>query len=58
MLIFQEYIQMNIILASKSPRRKEILETLGISFTIVTADTDEQSTQTDPALLVEQLALQ
>lgn len=49
---------MNVILASKSPRRKEILETLGISFTIVTADTDEQSEQTDPALLVEQLALQ
>lgn len=49
---------MKVILASKSPRRKEILETLGISFTIVTADTDEQSTQTDPALLVEQLALQ
>ena len=49
---------MNIILASKSPRRKEILETLGISFTIMTADTDEHSDQTDPALLVEQLALQ
>ena len=49
---------MIVILASKSPRRKEILETLGISFTIVTADTDEQSEQTDPALLVEQLALQ
>ena len=49
---------MKVILASKSPRRKEILETLGISFNIVTADTDEQSTQTDPALLVEQLALQ
>ena len=49
---------MKVILASKSPRRKEILETLGISFRIVTADTDEQSTQTDPALLVEQLALQ
>ena len=49
---------MNVILASKSPRRKEILETLGIDFTIVTADTDECSMQTDPALLVEQLALQ
>ena len=49
---------MNVILASKSPRRKEILETLGIDFTIVTADTNEHSTQTDPALLVEQLALQ
>lgn len=49
---------MQVILASKSPRRKEILQTLGISFTIVTADTDESSDQTDPALLVEQLSLQ
>ena len=49
---------MHIILASKSPRRKEILEMLGVPFTVMTADTDERSTQTDPALLVEQLALQ
>lgn len=49
---------MQIILASKSPRRKEILETLGIPFTIMTADTDECSNQSDPALLVEQLAMQ
>ena len=50
--------EMKVILASKSPRRKEILQTLGIDFTILTADTDEHSAQTDPALLVEQLALQ
>lgn len=50
--------EMKVILASKSPRRKEILQTLGIDFTVVTADTDEHSAQTDPALLVEQLALQ
>lgn len=49
---------MQVILASKSPRRKEILEMLGVPFTVMTADTDEHSTQTDPALLVEQLALQ
>ena len=49
---------MKVILASKSPRRKEILETLGVPFTIMTADTDECSDQTDPALLVEQLSLQ
>ncbi|MBO5842140.1 MAG: septum formation protein Maf [Clostridia bacterium] len=49
---------MHIILASKSPRRKEILEMLGVPFTVMTADTDEHSTQTDPAMLVEQLALQ
>ena len=30
-----------IILGSKSPRRKELLEGLGISFTIRTKDTDE-----------------
>jgi septum formation protein len=51
-------MDMHIILASKSPRRKEILEMLGVPFTVMTADTDERSTQTDPALLVEQLALQ
>ena len=31
---------MKIILASKSPRRKEILETLGIQFEILTANKD------------------
>ena len=39
---------MKFRLASKSPRRKEILENLGISFEIVTADTDEDSEITDP----------
>ncbi len=47
---------MKIILASKSPRRKEILENLGIDFEIVTADTDESSDMTEPAQLVELLA--
>ena len=32
---------MKVILASKSPRRKEILETMGISFEIDVADVDE-----------------
>ena len=48
---------MNFILASKSPRRKEILETLGIKFEIVTADTDESSTERDPYKLVELLSM-
>ncbi len=47
---------MKYILASKSPRRKEILETVGISFEVVTADTDESSEETDPRALVELLA--
>ena len=32
---------MKIILASKSPRRKEILETMGVEFEIDVADVDE-----------------
>ncbi|MBO5305602.1 MAG: Maf family protein, partial [Clostridia bacterium] len=39
---------MKFILASKSPRRKEILENIGLDFNIVTADADETSHKTDP----------
>lgn len=45
-----------IILASASPRRKEILSSLGVNFTVLTADTDESSDITDPRLLTEELA--
>ena len=48
---------MRIVLASRSPRRREILETLGVAFTIVSADADEASTLQDPAALVTELAL-
>lgn len=47
---------MRIILASRSPRRKEIFELLGLKFDIETADADERSDIKDPALLVETLA--
>ena len=47
---------MNYILASKSPRRSEILQNLGIPFRVVTADTDENSSLTDPCALVEELS--
>ena len=43
---------MKIILASKSPRRKEILESLGINFEIIVSDIDESSSVDDPAELV------
>ena len=46
----------HFILASQSPRRKEILETLGLSFEIVVADTDEESEEKNPYRLVELLA--
>ncbi len=48
---------MKIILASKSPRRKEILSNLNINFEVITADTDESSDITVPEKLVEELAL-
>jgi len=48
-----------IILASGSPRRKEILELLGLEFEVVESQFDEELIKTDdPAELVEELALQ
>ena len=48
---------MKFILASKSPRRREILANLGVSFEVITADTDESSDITDPGAMVEELSL-
>ena len=48
---------MKFILASKSPRRREILEMLGIDFEVITSDADESSNITDPRRLVEELSL-
>ena len=48
---------MRIVLASKSPRRREILSMLGLKFDIVSADADESSEITDPAHLVRELSL-
>ena len=41
---------MALILASASPRRQELLRTLGLAFTVKTADIDETM---DPALGAE-----
>ena len=48
---------MKYILASKSPRRREILEMLGVEFEVITSDADESSDITDPYKLVEELSL-
>ena len=45
-----------IILASASPRRTEILRTLGVEHIIFTANADESSDITDPHLLTKELA--
>lgn len=48
---------MRVILASKSPRRREILEMLGVRFEIISADADEHSEERNPAALVTELSL-
>lgn len=48
---------MQIILASASPRRREILGQMGASFEVITADASEESDITSPAELTRELAL-
>lgn len=47
-----------IILASGSPRRKELLQQIGIPFQVIKSDTEEKITKTDPADIVKELSLQ
>ncbi|MBE6549818.1 MAG: septum formation protein Maf [Ruminococcaceae bacterium] len=46
----------SIILASASPRRKEILSSLGVQFSILVADTDESCDIREPFAFAEELA--
>lgn len=48
---------MNLILASASPRRREILTCLGVPFTVRTADADEHCDLADPGARVEAIAM-
>lgn len=47
---------MKFILASQSPRRKNLLEKAGFSFDVVVSDADETTEKMDPSDLVEFLA--
>lgn len=47
-----------IILASASPRRKELLEQIGVDFEVVISNAPEIITKTDPQQVVEELSRQ
>ena len=47
-----------IILASASPRRRELLTQIGLTFEVVVSETEEKITSTEPAKVVEELSIQ
>lgn len=49
---------MRILLASASPRRRELLEQIGLSFEVVVSHVEEVITETEPGKVVEQLSAQ
>lgn len=49
---------MKIILASASPRRRELLAQIGLDFEVRVSQVEEKVTQTDAALVVEELSAQ
>lgn len=46
----------HIILASESPRRSEIMKTMGISFEVIASNAKEIITEKEPGKIVEELA--
>src|SRR5699024_3582983 len=49
--------RINLVLASSSPRRKELLEKMGFSFTLERVDIDEVITSKDPDVAVREIAV-
>lgn len=45
-----------IILASASPRRRELLEWAGVNFQVITGNGEEHITKTEPSQIVEELS--
>ena len=57
-VIWKEQQEMEkIILASGSPRRRELLEQIGIPFEVHISEAEETVTQTQPGRIVEELSL-
>ncbi len=51
-------MNLEIVLASGSPRRRELLGRLGVPFRVRAADINEDSTEPDPVSMVQHLALE
>src|SRR5258708_4165080 len=49
--------KIRLILASASPRRRQLLKTLGVSFRVLASHIPETTTHKNPVRLVEDLAL-
>lgn len=49
---------MKIVLASASPRRRELLAGLGLDYTVLASGVEEQVTETEPSRVVEELSAQ
>lgn len=47
---------MRIVLASASPRRRELLAQIGLEFDVLVSEADESTTEKEPCLLVEELS--
>ena len=56
-MLEKEFETATIILASGSPRRKELLTQGGIPFTVIKSDCDENSDIEEPTAFVEELSL-
>lgn len=56
--MMKETFAYEIILASGSPRRKELLQQIGIPFEIIKSDCEELTTQTQPHKVVMELSVQ
>lgn len=48
--------KIKLILASGSPRRKELLKQVGLKFEVITSDCDESTKESNPSKIVEFLA--
>ena len=47
-----------LILASNSPRRRELLEQIGVEFEVIPSNAEEKVTKQEPSEVVEELSRQ